>query len=201
MVSDNTFSNRINYLVSQQGVKKQAQFYGVTTRTVRRWQAGETQPSRRTKESVRTRGLYAGAPQQSQVRRNGRFVQARRSSDTANFNAIVALNKSLRNRRNARIRDARARGNQRQLRDAQALPMRLNRREAQSITEERTRLDRGARITNLMTQGVSPDSIEGMRVMGDVPNDFENWENYYEYIDYDEGDWETWRSGYEQIAG
>ena len=74
--SNRIFRARLEFLVDEQGIERQAQFYGRTPRTVRRWLAGEATPSRSVRESVRRRGLTAGAPQALQVRTRGRFTQA-----------------------------------------------------------------------------------------------------------------------------
>lgn len=200
-VSDTTFQNRINFLVREQGIERQAEFYGVTRRTIRRWQGGETRPSARVRDSVRRRGLTAGSPIAEQRRENGRFASAQRSVDTSAFNANAAINRGLRRRRNAAIRDARARGNVRAERMARALPQRLTNTEEEARTEEYVALRRSAQISDLRAEGVSLDSQRANDVLGDVPDEFEDWREYEDYYDYDDFDWETWRSMYEQMAG
>ena len=200
-VSDTTFQNRINFLVREQGIERQAEFYGVTRRTVRRWQGGETTPSARTRDSVRRRGLTAGSPVAETVRRNGRFAPAQRSADTSAFNANASINRGLRRRRNAAIRDAQSRGNARAERMARALPQRLSNREEAARTEEYVALRRSAQISNLRREGVSLNSERATNVLGEVPEDFEDWDEYDDYYDYDDIDWDEWRSNYDQMAG
>lgn len=193
MVSEVTFQNRINYLVAEQGIERQASFYGVTRRTITRWQRGETSPSASTRNSVRRRGLTAGAPVSEQVRVRGRFTTPARGVFTGNTNFVIARNRQLRRERNALIRDARARGNPAQVRAAQAMPTRMTRVEQISSTDERTRLVRGGQIQNLINDGIGPDSSEGTRVLGSVPDDYDSWMDYYDDIDYDDDDWADWR--------
>ena len=162
MVSEVTFQNRINYLVAEQGIERQASFYGVTRRTITRWQRGETSPSASTRNSVRRRGLTAGAPVSEQVRVRGRFTTPARGVFTGNTNFVIARN-------------------------------RQSRAEQISSTDERTRLVRGGQIQNLINDGIGPDSSEGTRVLGSVPDDYDSWMDYYDDIDYDDDDWADWR--------
>lgn len=139
-VSDITFQNRINFLVAEQGIERQTEFYGVTRRTVRRWQAGETRPSARVRESVRRRGLTAGAEPSEQRRVDGRFATPERDRYTAAFNVERSINRERRRTRNAAIRDAQLRGNVRAERMARALPTRITDNELQALLDERDRL-------------------------------------------------------------
>jgi len=200
-VSDNTFTNRINFLVREQGIDRQARQYGVTRRTIRRWQGGETRPSNRVRESVRRRGLTAGSPTAEVRRIDGRFAPAQRSVDTSAFNANAAINRGLRRRRNAAIRDAQARGNTRAERMARALPQRLSRIEEEQRTEEYVNLRRGQQIESLEQSGISLTSREATNILGEAPEEYENWDEWWDDYEYDYDDWETWRSNYEQQAG
>tara|TARA_R100001463_G_scaffold25105_2_gene59614 strand:+ start:1284 stop:1778 length:495 start_codon:yes stop_codon:yes gene_type:complete len=139
-VSDITFQNRINFLVEVQGIERQAQFYGVTRRTIRRWQGGETRPSARVRDSVRRRGLTAGAEPAEQRREGGRFTAPERDRFTAAFNVERSINRERRRTRNAAIRDAQLRGNVRSERMARALPSRISENELRALLDRRERL-------------------------------------------------------------
>ena len=139
-VSDITFQNRINFLVAEQGIERQAEFYGVTRRTIRRWQGGETRPSARVRDSVRRRGLTAGAEPAEQRREGGRFTAPQRDRFTAAFNVERSINRERRRTRNAAIRDAQLRGNVRSERIARALPTRITENELRALLDERERL-------------------------------------------------------------
>ncbi len=143
--SNRIFRARLEFLVDEQGIERQAQFYGRTPRTVRRWLAGEATPSRSVRESVRRRGLTAGAPQALQVRTRGRFTQEGTVASGGSINAVRAINTRLRRVRQAEITRAQRSGNARRLRMARAMPTRLTQGEASAIAIRRERLVTGQR--------------------------------------------------------
>tara|TARA_R110000751_G_scaffold115254_1_gene214668 strand:- start:562 stop:1161 length:600 start_codon:yes stop_codon:yes gene_type:complete len=193
VVSENTFVNRINFLVETQGIDRQAAQYGVTRRTIRRWQHAETSPSQRTRSSVSRRGRRAGDAIAVSTRVRGRFGPAQRSRATGNINLIRAQNQRLERERNAAIIDARITGSTARERSARAMPRRLTRREEIAASDERDILIRGGQLQNLRSQGISPDSDEGELILGDVPEGFDDWVEYEDYIDYHDDDWADWR--------
>jgi hypothetical protein len=190
--SKRIFRARLEFLVEEQGIERQARLYNRSERTIRRWLRGETTPSAGVRESVRRRGLTAGSPQAVQVRTRGRFTQEGTIASGGSQNAIAAINRRRRRVRQAQITRARRSGNARQLRVAQALPTRLSRDEASAIAIRRERLVTGQRGR------VGPSGeiqVEG-EIVGETraPRDFEG--SYWDFVDYGYDSWEAWRDDY-----
>ena len=197
----NIFQARLEFLVQERGVAQTARFYGRTPRTVRRWLGGENTPSQAIRESVRRRGLTAGAPQAQQIRVRGRFSQEGTIARGGSLNAVAAINRRMRRVRDAEIRAARRAGSQRRERVARTLPTRLSRDEATAIALRRERLmsDEPGRV------GPSGEIQIGGDIVGEPPaQEYEGDEGYDywdEIDDYDIDDWDAWRTDYEARAG
>ena len=197
----NIFQARAEFLVREQGIERTASFYGRTPRTVRRWLAGETTPSQAIRESVRRRGLTAGAPQAQQIRVRGRFSQEGTIARGGSLNAVAAINRRMRRVRDAEIRAARRAGSQRRERVARTLPTRLSRDEATAIALRRERLmsDEPGRV------GPSGEIQIGGDIVGEPPvQEYEGdagYDYWDEIDDYDIDDWDAWRTDYEARAG
>lgn len=190
--SSNIFRARLEFLIEERGIAQTARFYGRSPRTVRRWLGGETTPSQSIRESVRRRGLTAGAPQAQQVRTGGRFTGEGTIARGGSLNAVAAINRRMRRVRDAEIRRARRAGDERQLRAARTLPTRMTRTEADSIALRRERL------MNEQPTRVSPQG----EIISDVPDDVEEygmdfWDDYPDEFD----SWAAWRSSYAERAG
>jgi hypothetical protein len=190
--SNRIFRARLEFLVDEQGIERQAQFYGRTPRTVRRWLAGEATPSRSVRESVRRRGLTAGAPQALQVRTRGRFTQEGTVASGGSINAVRAINTRLRRVRQAEITRAQRSGNARRLRMARAMPTRLTQGEASAIAIRRERLVTGQRGR----VGPSGEIQVDGQIIGEsrAPSDFEG--SYWDEVDYGYDSWEAFRDDY-----
>ena len=141
--SSNIFRARLEFLVEEQGIERTARFYDRTPQTVRRWLAGDNTPSQRIRESVRRRGLTAGAPQAQQVRTGGRFTAEGTIARGGSLNAVASINRRMRRVRQAEMRRARRTGSERQMRAARMLPTRLTQDEAAAIAIRRERLVAG----------------------------------------------------------
>ena len=197
----NIFQARIESLVREQGIERQMRQYGVTRRTVQRWVAGETTPSQARRESVRRRGLTAGAPQAQQVRVRGRFTAEGTIARGGSLNAVAAINRRMRRVRDAEIRAARRAGDQRRMRMARTLPSRLTRDEASAIALRRERLmsDEPGRV------GPSGEIQIGGDIVGEPPaQEYEGDEGYDywdEIDDFDVDDWAAWRADYAEATG
>ena len=197
------FRARLAVLVESQGIERQQQQYGVTRRTIRRWMAGETTPSQARRESVRRRGLTAGAPQALQVRRAGRFTAEGTVASGGSQRAVQSINRNLRRIRDARIESARRRGSARAMEEARARPTRLTAPEARSFMLGRERLvesaGSGERPVPQRLQTEPPPREPGLAVdEEDEWGPATEWDLYY---DLEYPDWEAWRSDYEQRAG
>ena len=199
--SSNIFRARIETLVREQGIERQMRQYGVTRRTIRRWVAGETTPSQARRESVRRRGLTAGAPQAQQVRVHGRFSQEGTIARGGSLNAVAAINRRMRRVRDAEIRAARRAGSQRRERAARTLPTRLTRDEATAIALRRERLmsDEPGLV------GPSGEIQIGDDIVGEPPaqeyegeDPFDDWWDMY---DGEVDDWDAWRADYAARTG
>ena len=190
--SNRIFRARLEFLVDEQGIERQAQFYGRTPRTVRRWLAGEATPSRSVRESVRRIGLTAGAPQAIQVRTRGRFTQEGTVASGGSINAVRAINTRLRRVRQAEITRAQRSGNARRLRMARAMPTRLTQGEASAIAIRRERLVTGQRGR----VGPSGEIQVNGEIVGEsrAPSDFEG--SYWDEVDYGYDSWEAFRDDY-----
>lgn len=190
--SNRIFRARLEFLVDEQGIERQAQFYGRTPRTVRRWLAGEATPSRSVRESVRRRGLTAGAPQALQVRTRGRFTQEGTVASGGSINAVRAINTRLRRVRQAEITRAQRSGNARRVRMARAMPTRLTQGEASAIAIRRERLVTGQRGR----VGPSGEIQVDGQIIGEsrAPSDFEG--SYWDEVDYGYDSWEAFRDDY-----
>lgn len=198
--SSNIFRARLEFLVEERGIEQTARFYDRTPQTVRRWLAGDTTPSQRIRESVRRRGLTAGAPQAQQVRTGGRFTQEGTIARGGSLNAVAAINRRMRRVRQAEMRRARRTGNERQMRAARMLPTRLTQDEAAAIAIRRERLVAGepGRV------GPSGEIQLGSDIVGEPPAQEYEGEEGYDYWDeypaeYD--DWDAWRADYAARTG
>ena len=184
------FRARLEFLVEEQGIERQARFYGRTTRTIRRWLEGETTPSRGVRESVRRRGLTAGAPQSIQVRTRGRFTEEGTVASGGSINAVASINRRRRRERQARIRQAQLSGDARQLRVARAMPTRMTQSEANAIAIRRERLLTGQR-GRVGPQG----QIQVEREI--IGEEVEYEGSFWDEVDYGYDDWDSWREDYE----
>lgn len=199
--STNIFRARIETLVREQGIERQMRQYGVTRRTVQRWVAGESTPSQARRESIRRRGLTAGAPQAQQIRVRGRFSQEGTIARGGSLNAVAAINRRMRRVRDAEIRAARRAGDQRRMRMARALPTRMTRDEASAIAIRRERLmsEEPGRV------GPSGEIQIGGDIVGEPIDEEYEGERGYDYWDeiddYDVDDWAAWRADYAEATG
>ena len=108
MPSDELFQSRIRELVRIQGYERQQRLYGVTRRTIRRWEAGETRPSQATRRSVVERGLRAsGEPVIRERDARGRFTAGRQIFDPASIRAVRAERSRRRRERLRALQSAR----------------------------------------------------------------------------------------------
>ena len=190
--SERLFRARIEYLVEDTSVAETARFYGRTPRTVRRWLAGDTTPSRSVRTSVSRRALSRGAAPALQVRVGGRFDARGTIARSGSQRAIEVANLYTRRRREAEIRLARATGNPARLAAARALPTRLDRRTADNLALSRERLvEQGAE---------APTNREEELSRGFSGQEYEEDDSdlYYEYM---YGNWEDWRDAYEGMSG
>lgn len=172
----NIFRARLEFLIEEQGIERTARFYGRSTRTVRRWLEGEATPSQSIRESVRRRGLTAGAPQAQQVRTDGRFTAEGTIARGGSQRAVTSINRRLRRVRDAEIRRARRAGDERQIRVARTLPTRLTRPEADTLALSRERLLN------------APDI------------DDENYDDYWDDYPDDYQSWDAWREAYQSSS-
>ena len=190
--SERLFRARVEYLVEDTSVAETARFYGRTPRTVRRWLAGDTTPSRSVRTSVSRRALSRGAAPALQVRVGGRFDARGTIARSGTQRAIEVANLYTRRRREAEIRLARATGNPARLAAARALPTRLDRRTADNLALSRERLvEQGAE---------APTNREEELSRGFSGQEYEEDDSdlYYEYM---YGNWEDWRDAYEGMSG
>ena len=201
----NIFQARAEFLVREQGIERTASFYGRTPRTVRRWLAGETTPSQAIRESVRRRGLTAGAPQAQQIRVRGRFSQEGTIARGGSLRAVESINRRMRRVRDAEIRAARRAGDERRMRVARTLPTRMTRDEATAIALRRERLmsEEPGRV------GPSGEIQIGGDIVGEPPaQEYEGdegddyWDEINEWFQQEIFDnWDAWRADYEARAG
>ena len=196
----NIFQARVEFLVREQGIARTARFYGRTPRTVRRWIGGETTPSQAIRESVRRRGLTAGAPQAQQIRVRGRFTAEGTIARGGSLRAVESINRQMRRIRQAEIRRARRAGDTEGLVEARALPTRMTRDEASAIALRRERLmsEEPGRV------GPTGEIQVGGDILGEPPTDeYVGDEGYDYWDDIDEGidDWGAWRTDYEARTG
>jgi predicted transcriptional regulator len=190
--SERLFRARVEYLVEDTSVAETARFYGRTPRTVRRWIAGETTPSRSVRTSVSRRALNRGAAPALQVRVGGRFDARGTIARSGSQRAIEVANLYTRRRREAEIRLARATGNRTRLAAARALPTRLDRRTADNLALARERL---------MEQGSDAPTNRGEELARELTDEEADalGEEYFYDLAY--GNWEDWREAYEEMAG
>lgn len=197
----NIFQARAEFLVREQGIERTASFYGRSPRTVRRWLTGESTPSQAIRESVRRRGLTAGAPQAQQVRVGGQFTAEGTIARGGSLRAVESINRRMRRVREAEIRAARRAGDQRRVRVARTLPTRLTRDEASAIALRRERLmsEEPGRV------GPSGEIQIGGDIIGEPVDEEYEGERGYDYWDEIEDDtiddWDTWRRDYDERAG
>ena len=181
-VSERLFRARIEYLVEDTSIAETARFYGRTPRTVRRWLAGETTPSRNVRVSVSRRALDRGAAPALQVRVDGRFDERGTIARSGTQRAIEVANQFTRRRRRAEIADARRSGNPARIAAARALPNRLDRRTAENLALSRERL---------IEQGENAPRNRSEETLDEED----------EYYDMMYGNWEDWRDAYEEMSG
>jgi len=186
------FRARLEFLVEERGLESTARFYGRTPRTVRRWLEGETAPSQRVRESVRRRGLTAGAPQAIQVRTDGQFTSEGTIARGGSLNAVAAINRRLRRVRDAEIRRARRIGDDRRVRVARALPTRLTRQESDAIALRRERLIEGRRGR----VGPEGEIQVGDEIVGRGPSEADYEGSFWDLVDYGYDSWDEWRADY-----
>jgi hypothetical protein len=194
--SERLFRARVEYLVEDTSVAETARFYGRTPRTVRRWLAGETTPSRRVRTSVSRRALSRGAAPALQVRVGGRFDARGTIARSGSQRAIEVANLYTRRRREAEIRLARTTGNQTRLAAARALPTRLDRRTADNLALSRERLmEQGADAPSDSTEAATRDMTNRNLTGGEL--------GYLEaeYYDMMYDNWEDWRDAFEEMSG
>ena len=191
--SERLFRARVEYLVEDTSVAETARFYGRTPRTVRRWLAGDTTPSRSVRTSVSRRALSRGAAPALQVRVGGRFDARGTIARSGSQRAIEVANLYTRRRREAEIRLARATGNPTRLAAARAMPTRLDRRTADNLALSRERLmEQGADAPSNSTEAAT------RRALTDEEVDALDEAYYYDMM-YD--NWDDWRDAYEEMSG
>ena len=190
--STRLFRARIEYLVEDTSVEETARFYGRTPRTVRRWIAGETTPSRSVRTSVSRRALNRGAAPALQVRVDGRFDARGTIARTGTQRAIEVANQYTRRRRRAEIADARRSGNPARIAAARALPNRLDRRTTENLALSRERLlEQGNNAPRNRAEELAREPTdEELDAMAEA-----------EYYDMMYGNWEDWRDAYEEMSG
>ncbi len=144
--SERIFRARLDTLIEQKGVAHAARFYGRSERTVKGWTKGKTKPSQAIRESVRRRGLTAGAPRAIQIRTRGRFTAEGTVASSGSQNAVASMNRQMARVRRAEMRRARRAGDERGSQIARALPSRLTVEEEADIMLRRERLLEGDTI-------------------------------------------------------
>ena len=191
-VSERLFRARIEYLVEDTSIAETARFYGRTPRTVRRWLAGETTPSRDVRVSISRRALDRGAAPALQVRVDGRFDARGTIARSGTQRAIEVANQFTRRRRRAEIADARRSGNPARIAAARALPDRLDRRTTENLALSRERLlEQGDNAPRNRAEELARDPTdEELEAMAEA-----------EYYDMMYGNWEDWRDAYEEMSG
>jgi hypothetical protein len=190
--SERLFRARVEYLIEDTSIAETARFYGRTPRTVRRWLAGETTPSRSVRTSVSRRALSRGAAPALQVRVGGRFDARGTIARSGTQRAVEVANLYTRRRRDAEIRLARTTGNQTRLAAARALPTRLDRRTADNLALSRERLvEQGAEAPSNRAEELGRDLSDAeYEAMAEA-----------EYYDMMYGNWDDWRDAYEEMSG
>jgi len=181
--SNRLFRVRLDTLIEQRGVAHAARFYGRSERTVKGWTEGRTTPSQSIRESVRRRGLTAGAPRAIQVRTGGRFTAEGTIASSGSLNAIASINRQMTRVRRAEMRRARRAGDDRAYEMARASPSRMSRSEEADIALRRERLlerDLTARRQR------EPRSLVGAEI---------------ESLEVEDDDWLLWRLDYEARSG
>jgi len=86
--------------------------FGVSPRTVRRWETGESQSSQATRESARRRSLedrYGARGRSIQVRQRGRFTAEGTIARPSSLRGYASINRDLQRIRRAEMRAARRR--------------------------------------------------------------------------------------------
>lgn len=112
--STEVFRGSIEYLIEYHGGgitgrRQTAAMWGVTERTVGRWERGETQPSMARRESARRRSLDRGRTQAVQVRTRGRFTATGTLARPSSLRGRETINQELQRIRRAELRAARRR--------------------------------------------------------------------------------------------
>lgn len=137
--SSEVFRGSIEYLIEYHGGgiagrRQTAAMWGVTERTVSRWERGETQPSRARRESARRRSLDRGRTQAVQVRVGGRFSPTGTLARPSSLRGRETINQELQRIRRAELRAARRRplgpSRDRAVRAAEMLPTHMTGEEA-----------------------------------------------------------------------
>tara|TARA_R110000751_G_scaffold307152_1_gene427502 strand:+ start:1660 stop:2244 length:585 start_codon:yes stop_codon:yes gene_type:complete len=184
--STRLFRARINYLVEARGRDEVARSYGVTPRTIGRWERGDTTPSLARRTSVSRAALRRGAAPAMQVRTRGRFTREGTIATSGSQRAVEVVNLRMIRTRRAEIADARRSGSAVNLAAARALPQRLDRTTADALALSRERL---------VEQGASAPStrVDVPYIYSPEEMDEGYWDMFY--------DWESWRDAYEEMAG
>jgi len=170
--SQELVQTRVRALISRDGVNSVANFYGVTRRTVIRWQRGETNPQASSDaRSIARRGrALTGSVSMGRDAR-GRFGVA---STIYRPEGVRAYNIAVeRQQRRAEIASQVA-STPSMMADAESMNFEVD-REAY--------IDFDRRLANLQEA-----------------SDYDRLDDFYDYYGY-EDDWDSWRSTYEQMAG
>ena len=170
--SPEVFRGSVEFLIAEQGGgiegrRATASMFGVTERTVRRWETGESQSSQATRESARRRSLDRGRGRSLQVRQRGRFTAEGTIARPSSLRGYASINRDLQRIRRAELRAARRRplgpARDRAVRVAEALPAQIS---------DEAALDLFGRLQTLQDEG-------------GTNADWRAWEN----------DYEAWKAG------
>jgi len=172
---------RTQALVERDGRQAVADFYGVSTRTVRRWEAGGNPQRASDAVSITRRGRdLTGAVVQD--RSSGRFSTERTVYNPSITRAVRNIGQRRQEQRATEMRVAR---NQRQREMAESRPTEVTYREATDLDRNLERLRRA----------------EEARREGGWDYESADWYDWWlEEYGY-EYDWEDFRSLYEQMSG
>jgi len=170
--SPEVFRGSVEFLIAEQGGgiegrRATASMFGVSPRTVRRWETGESQSSQATRESARRRSLDRGRGRSLQVRQRGRFTAEGTIARPSSLRGYASINRDLQRIRRAERRAARRRppgpARDRAVRVADALPTQIS---------DEAALDLFGRLQTLQDEG-------------GANADWRAWEN----------DYEAWKAG------
>ncbi len=178
--SDELFDVRVRALIDRDGLQGVADFYGVSTRTVRRWRSGESSPrSDRTAVSIARRGRSeTGAVIQERGR--GRFSTRRTIYDPS----VTRAARTIRERREEqRATDISVARNQRMREMAEARPTDVTYAEMADLERNLDRLTEARQAAEEL--GFEYQSDEW----------YEWWRDNYGY----EYDYDDFRQGYDSM--